>query len=107
MNELLKVKKGDTVLIMKGKDRGKKGKVVRLFPKLRKVVVEGAGEHIRHTRPRRAGEKGQRVRVSHPLSAANVMVVCASCGKATRVGYRIGESGKARVCKKCGTNLSA
>jgi large subunit ribosomal protein L24 len=106
MKNLLKVRKGDNVLVTSGKDRGKKGKVVRIFPRIGKLIVEGVNERIRHTRPRKSGEKGQRIHVLHPLQASNVMVVCHSCGKGTRVGFLKNESGKTRICKKCGANLS-
>lgn len=102
----LKIKKGDMVLVMKGKERGKKGKVLRTFPALGKVTVEGVGEKTRHTRARRGGEKGQRVKVTHPLWVANVQIVCPSCGKVTRVGYEINDGSKSRICKKCKASLS-
>ena len=105
MKSILKIKKGDTVLVMHGKDKGKKGKVVRIFPQTEKAMVEGVNQRIRHTRPRRAGEKGQRVHVTHPVWVSNLLVVCPSCGKGTRVEYRIGETSKTRMCKKCKADL--
>ena len=92
-------------MVIKGKDRLKRGKVVRIFPKLKKIVVEGVNQKIRHTRPRKQGQKGQRVTVTHPIWAANAMVVCASCGKGTRVGYQVNSDGKIRICKKCKSAL--
>ena len=97
MKNGLKVKKGDLVLVMKGKDRGKKQKVLRVFPRTLKVLVEGVNEKTRHVQPRRAGQKGERVRVASPIPSANVMAVCPHCGKGTRVGC----NDNARVCKKC------
>lgn len=102
----IKIKKGDTVLVTKGKDKGKKGKVVRVFPALEKVLVEGVNTKTRHVRPRRAGEQGQRVEVSHPVPTSNTMVVCSSCGKGTRVGYQVTDGKKVRICKKCKSVLS-
>lgn len=101
-----KIKKGDTVLVMKGKDNGKKGKVLRVFPRDEKILVEGINEKVRHIRPRRAGEKGQRVKAAHPMRINNVLVVCSSCGKGTRVGYDMTDGKKVRVCKKCKRSLS-
>ncbi|MBI2052894.1 MAG: 50S ribosomal protein L24 [Candidatus Ryanbacteria bacterium] len=102
----MKIKKGDTVFVETGKDRAKRGKVVRVYPDTGRVLVEGINQKVRHVRPRRAGEKGQRVTVSHPIPASNVLLVCPHCSKTTRVGYRIAEKEKVRVCKKCGGNLT-
>lgn len=98
----LKIKKGDTVLVQVGKDRGKTGKVLAVFPRERRLIVEGRNIVKKHVRPRRAGEKGQRIEVPAPMPVARVMLVCPSCGKATRVGIRRPESGpRQRQCKKC------
>lgn len=105
MNAQMKIKKGDMVLVTRGKDRGKKGKVLRVFPVARKILVEGINQRIRHVRPRKAGEKGQRLTVAHPLWDSNTMVICPSCGRSTRVGYRVDEQTKTRICKKCGANI--
>ena len=102
----LKIKKGDTVLVAKGKDRGKQGKVVRVYPEIEKLLVDGINQKTRHSRPRRAGEKGQRITIFHPVRVANVRVVCPSCGKGTRVGYRVTDGVKTRICKKCNSALS-
>ncbi len=106
MNAPVKIKKGDMVFLAKGKDRGKKGKVIRVFPDTRKILVEGVNQKIRHTRPRRSGEKGQRVTITHPVKAANVVLICPNCGKGTRVGYRIEIGVKTRRCKKCGSDIT-
>jgi large subunit ribosomal protein L24 len=106
MITITKIKKGDTVRVMKGKNRGAEGKVVRIIPKLGKILVEGVNQKIRHVRPRRAGEKGQRLEVIHPIWAANAQVVCSSCGKVTRVGFEIMNGVKARICKKCKATIS-
>ena len=100
-----KIKKGDTVLVMKGKNRTKRGKVLRVWPQLGKITIEGVNEKIRHTRPKRQGKKGERVTVLHPIPEANVRVVCSSCGKGTRVGFKINDGQKSRICKKCGADL--
>lgn len=98
----MKIRKGDTVLIISGKDRGKTGKVLRVLPKERRVVVEGVNFRKKHTRPKRAGEKGQVVALPAPVDLSNVKLICSACGKATRVGYKVAGERKYRVCKKCG-----
>ena len=98
----MRIKKGDTVQVISGKDRGKKGKVIQTLPKRDKIVVENINKVIRHTKPKREGEKGQRVEISAPIHISNVMLVCSKCGKPTRVGYKVLEKGKKkRICKKC------
>lgn len=101
----MKIKKGDTVAIIKGKDRGKTGKVLRVFGRENKVFVEGVNMKKRHTRPRKAGQKGEIITISHPLALANMMLVCNHCGKKTRVGYRVSGAQKMRICKKCEREL--
>lgn len=97
-----RIKSGDTVLIQVGKDRGKTGKILRVFPRAQRLIVEGRNIVKKHVRPRRAGEKGQRVEVPSAVPVARVMLVCPSCQKATRVGLRRTLEGKReRVCKKC------
>lgn len=86
-----------------GKDRLKRGKVLRVFPKNGRVVVEGLNLVKRHQRSRRQGQKGQIVSVPRAVDISNLMLVCKSCGKAARTGFKILEGGKkVRVCKKCG-----
>jgi len=97
----MKIKKGDQVLVISGKYRGKKGKVIRALPKKEKVVVEGVNIVKKHVRPRRAGEKGQIVQMPAPLHVSNVKLICPHCKKATRVGYKIEAKKKYRICKKC------
>jgi large subunit ribosomal protein L24 len=101
----MKIKKGDRVLIVKGKDRGKKGKVLRGFPKEGKILVEGVNIKKKHRRPRRSGEKGQIVEVSAPIYISNVKLICPKCGKPTRVGFKLTEKHKYRICKKCGEEI--
>lgn len=98
----MKIKKGDKVKIITGKDKNKQGKVLQVLPQKEKVVVEGLNLVIKHVRPRRAGEKGQRIQFPAPLHISNVMLVCPKCNKSTRVGYKILENKKkVRLCKKC------
>ncbi|MEK9153021.1 MAG: 50S ribosomal protein L24 [Patescibacteria group bacterium] len=97
----MRIKKGDQVLIIKGKDKKKKGKIVRTFPASNKVLLEGLNLKKMHKRPRKEGEKGQVVEIAVPLAVASVMFVCPKCGQASRLGCLIKEQNKSRVCKKC------
>lgn len=97
----MKIKKGDKVQIIAGKDNGKQGKVVTSIPEEGRVVVEGLNVVKKHTRPRKEGEKGQRVEISAPINVSNVKIVCPKCGKISRVGYKIDKENKSRICKKC------
>ncbi|MFH1161869.1 MAG: 50S ribosomal protein L24 [Candidatus Jorgensenbacteria bacterium] len=97
----MKIKKGDTVKVQKGKDRGKSGKVVHVNPVTGRVMVEGLNLVKKHVRPRRQGEKGEVVQVPRSVPVANVALVCPHCSAATRVGFRAEETRKVRYCKKC------
>lgn len=101
----MRIKKGDNVKVMKGKDRGKTGKVMQAFPDGRKVVVEGVNVMVKHMRTRRQGEKGQKIEFNGPVTAANVQLVCPKCAKPTRVGMKVLGEGKdkrkVRTCVKC------
>ena len=101
----MKIKKGDTVLIICGKDRGRKGKVLKAFLKERKILVEGVNLMKKHQRPRREGEKGQIIQLPKPIDVSNAKLICPKCGKATRVGYKIIHKDKLRICKKCGQEI--
>lgn len=102
---MMKIKKGDTVKILSGKDRGKIAKVMQVFPVRGRLIVEGANMRKRHRRSRRQGKKGDIVLIPAPLSVSAVQLRCPSCGKPTRVGYRVDAGIKVRVCKKCGKAL--
>ncbi len=96
------IKKGDTVKVLIGKDRGKTGKILGVFLKLGKATVEGLNLYFRHERPKRSGQKGQKIQFPRPIEVSNLMLVCPHCHKATRTGHRVDEKGlKTRVCKKC------
>jgi large subunit ribosomal protein L24 len=99
------VKKGDTVLVIAGKDKGKTGKVVEVFPDDNKVLVDGLNIVTKHQKARKQDEKSAIVKKSAPMEASNVMVVCPVCGKATRVAHKDINGKKARVCKKCSASL--
>ncbi len=86
---------------MKGKDRGKTGKVIKVDKRANRLTVEGVNLFKKHVRPKRQGEKGEVVSVARPLSASNAMLLCPSCSKPTRVGMRTDGGKKTRYCKKC------
>ena len=99
----MKIKNKDTVLIIHGDDRGRSGKVIRSFPKERRILVEGLNLQKRHRRPTKEGEKGQIVEMPGFVQVGNVKLVCPKCGKATRVEYKIlANKKKVRICKHCG-----
>jgi large subunit ribosomal protein L24 len=102
----MKIKSGDTVLILRGKDRGKKGKVIKVFRKTAKVVVEGFNLVKKHIKPKRQGEKGKIIEISAPLPVAKVKLICSNCNQPTRVGYKFENNKKFRVCKKCQSLIS-
>lgn len=102
MNKL-KIKKGDTVKVLSGKDRGKTGKVIAVFPKLSKVTVENVNLHTKFERSRKAGQPGTKVVVASPLPASKVQLLDSASGKPSRVGYTLLENGnKQRIAKKSG-----
>lgn len=98
----MKVKKGDNVLVISGKDRGKKGKIIQALLSDDKVVVEGINKMYRHVKPKREGEKGQKIEFNAPVTVSNIMLVCPKCNKPARVGYKLGKNKiRQRVCRKC------
>lgn len=101
----MKLKTGDQVLIISGKDRGRKGKILKTLPKEGKIVVEGINIHKKHVRPKRQGEKGQVVQVPAPMDSSNAKLVCAKCSKPARAGHKVTSGKKYRVCKKCGEEI--
>lgn len=104
MNEL-HVKKGDEVMIISGKDRGKKGKVLEVSPKEKKVIVEARNMVTKHVKPRKQGQLGGIIKAEGALYASKVMPVCPKCDKPTRVGHDMKDDKKIRVCRKCGAAL--
>ena len=101
----MNVKKGDTVIVLSGKDKGKKGKVLEAMPATGKVIIEGINIATCHVKPRKQGEEGGIIRREIPMYASKVMRVCPKCGKGTRVAHKIADGKKSRVCKHCGAEL--
>ena len=102
----MSIKKGDTVVVLSGKDKGKKGEVIAVLPQDGKVVVEKINMVSRHTKPRRQGEEGGIIQKEAPLYACKVQRVCPKCDKATRPAHKtLADGKKVRVCKKCGAEI--
>jgi large subunit ribosomal protein L24 len=121
----MKIKKGDKVKIIAGKDKGKTGKVLQIFISRKLASVEGLNLLIKHMRPRKQGEKGQRIEFPAPMNLSNMMLVCPKCSKVTKMQYKYIETGaespatsagadgrsgkkkkkKFRSCKKCGQTI--
>ena len=100
------VKTGDTVVVLSGKDKGKKGKVLAVSPAEGKVIVEKINMVSKHVKPRRMGEPGGIIKAEGAFYASKVQVICPRCKQPTRVGHKIYEDGtKSRVCVKCGEAL--
>ncbi|MBR6950895.1 MAG: 50S ribosomal protein L24 [Oscillospiraceae bacterium] len=97
--------KNDTVIVLSGRDKGTKGKVLSADPRNGKLIVEGVSVASVHQKARRQEEQSAIIKKETPIYACKVMVVCPKCGKPTRVGHKITDGKKARVCKKCGAEL--
>ena len=101
----MNIKKDDKVVVLSGKDKGKEGKILSADPKALKVIVEGVNVATKHQKPRKQGEEGGIIKVETPIYVSKVQLVCPKCGKATRVGHKIENGKKSRVCKKCGAEI--
>ena len=101
----VRIKKGDTVKVIAGKDKGKEGKVLSVNAKNHTALVEGVNMVTKHVKPRQAGQLGGRVQAEGALYASKVQLVCPKCNKTTRVAHKIEDGKKIRVCKHCGAEL--
>jgi len=102
----MKIKTNDKVIIIAGKDKGKKGKIIKVISEKNRIVVEGANFIKKHIKARRQGEKGQKITVPAPINISNVSLICPKCTKQTRIGYLILENKeKHRICRKCKENI--
>ena len=101
----MNVKKNDTVIVLSGKDKGKKGKVLEAMPATGKVIVEGINIATCHVKPKKQGEEGGIVKREAAIAACKVQVVCPKCNKGTRIAHKIEGDKKIRVCKHCGAEL--
>ncbi len=106
MSNKVHVKTGDTVVVLSGSQKGKKGKVMAVSPKEGKVIIEKVNLVSKHVKPRKMGEQGGIVEAEGAMYASKVQIVCPRCGKPTRIAHKILEDGtKERICKKCGEAL--
>lgn len=101
----MKLHKGDTVLVTGGKDKDRRGKIVRVLPDLEGVIVEGVNKYKKHLKPRGKDQPGSIIERERPLPVANVALICPKCKEQTRVGYEMKKDKKARICKKCGEEI--
>lgn len=98
----MKIKKGDNVIVITGKDKGKKGKILQVFPQRRLVLVENVNVKKHHQKPKKSGGKGQILSIATPVDASNVMIADPKTGAPTRIGTRIEKGKKVRMAKKSG-----
>jgi large subunit ribosomal protein L24 len=97
----MKIKKGDTVQVLSGNDKGKTGEVLETVPKNNKVIVKGINVRKKHVKPKKQGAEGGIISVECAVDSSKVGVVCSKCNKPTKIGYEIEKDGKVRICKKC------
>lgn len=97
----MKLKKGDNVKIVLGKDKGKEGKIEKVFGKVGKVLVTGINQYKRHLKARSQGQPSEIVTITKPLPLQNVALICPHCKVQTRIGFEIEKNDKIRVCRKC------
>lgn len=101
----MKLRKGDTVKVLSGNDKGKTGEILEIIPKTEKIVVKGINIRKKSVKPRRQGEQGGIIPSEASIHSSKVALVCPKCGKVTRVGYSVEKDEKVRVCKKCGAKI--
>lgn len=101
----MNIKRDDKVIVLSGKDKGKSGKVIAADPKADKVIVEGVNVATKHQKAQKKGQDGGILKIETPIYVSKVQLVCPKCGKGTRVGHKIADGKKVRVCKKCGAEI--
>ena len=101
----MNIKKNDTVIVLSGKDKGVKGKVLEAMPAKEMLIVEKVNVATCHTKPRKQGETGGIVKRETPIRACKVALYCEKCGKGVRVGYKVEGENKTRICRKCGAEI--
>lgn len=101
----MKFKKGDNVKVVKGKDKGKTGKIDKVLPKKDQVLISNINQYKRHLKARSQGQPSEIVTLTKPLSSENVILVCPKCNKTTRIGYKFQKGVKSRICKKCNSEI--
>jgi large subunit ribosomal protein L24 len=103
----MKIRKNDNVVILKGKDRGKTGRVIAVFPKTSKIMVEGLNVYKKHAKPSKKYPQGGIMDVNVPVSSDNLQIICPNCSKATRVSFKNSGRDKRRICRKCNEVVDA
>ena len=101
----MNIKRDDNVIVLSGKNKGKSGKVIAADPKADKVIVEGVNVATKHQKAQKKGQDGGIIKIETPIYVSKVQLVCPKCGKGTRVGHKIADGKKVRVCKKCGAEI--
>lgn len=101
----MKIIKNDEVKIMRGKDKGKTGKVEAVFANIGKILIPGVNEYKKHKKGNVQGQKSEIITITKPIPVGNVMFLCPKCHETSRIGYAIQKNKKVRVCKKCGNTL--
>ena len=101
----MKLRKGDNVMVLSGNDKGKTGEILDIIPKTQKVVVKGVNIRKKHVKPRKAGEEGGIIPSEYPIHSSKVNIICPKCGKTSKIGYKVEDGKKVRICKKCGAEL--
>jgi large subunit ribosomal protein L24 len=99
------IRKDDEIQVIHGKDRGTRGRVVRVLPREGRIMIEGVARAKKHSRPSKRRQQGGIIDIEQFVDISNVALVCKTCGQATRVGHRIDDGKKIRVCRKCGADL--
>ncbi len=97
----MKLKKGDEVKIIKGKDKGKTGKVEKVFPKKNSIIVNGINQYKRHLKARSQNQPSEIISLTLPMPESNAMLICPKCHLKTRIGFKIENKEKRRICRKC------
>jgi len=101
----MEIKKGDKVVVLAGKDKGKEAKVIKAYPADKKVVLEGVNMVVKHLKARAANQPGGKVDQPAAIDVSNVMIICPECGKPTRIAHEKADGKNVRICKKCGASL--
>jgi large subunit ribosomal protein L24 len=101
----MKLKKGDNVKVIRGKDKGKTGKLDKVLPKKDQVLISNINQYKRHLKSRSQGQPSEVVTLTKPVNSENVILICPKCNKPTRVGYKIEKNNKLRICKKCKSEI--
>ena len=101
----MKIKKGDTVEVLSGNDKGKKGEVLETMPKTDKIIVKGINLRKKHVKPRKQGDEGGIIEVECSIPSCKVNAVCPKCNAATKTKIEVEKDGKVRICKKCGAKI--